>query len=116
MRPSTLAQKGNLAGSGVFRAFQSPSLITTCWSGPAATALAVSTVCTAREVSAVARCKPGSLSLLPSERRKGPLITPGTLCALMRVHYTPDPKGGSEPGLKQEVGQSGADRGKWRVL
>lgn len=34
----------------------------------------------------------------------------------MRVHYTPDPKGGSEPGLKQEVGQSGADRGKWRVL
>lgn len=30
----------------------------------------------------------------------------------MRVHYTPDPKGGSEPGLKQEVGQSGADRGK----
>lgn len=79
MRPSTLAQRGSLAGSGVSRAFQSPSLITTCWSGPAAT-LAVPTVCTAGEVSALARCKPGSLSLLPSGRRKGPLVSPETLC------------------------------------
>ena len=79
MRPSTLAQRGSLAGSGVSRAFQSLSLITTCWSGPAAT-LAVPTVCTAGKVSALARCKPGSLSLLPSGRRKGPLVSPETLC------------------------------------
>lgn len=104
-----MAQRGGRPRNGVSRDIQSPSLITTCWSRAAATALAVPQSVHSPGGLVSRPRQAGYLGPYPSGRRKGPLISPKTL-SLDAGPLRAWPQ--ARLGAWQGVGQLGAARGK----